>query len=244
MMIVLALILLCAGAALCWMAVRLYRLGRALGRERRENLRLRQLVAVGSQETTAEWERMQKIRHDLRHYIQMLEQQPGVDPALSAQWRQTLDRPLPPPGESWGIVLLSRYYEGRARELGVAADLHLETGPLQGPLLADVCLVLSNLLENAVEALEREGGGWLRARCRSAEGYLSLVVGNTSSAPLRAVNGRYLSSKAEGRFGVGLATVQDIACKYGGTAAFSADGAQFRASVFLPCPPAPPAEGR
>ena len=50
-------------------------------------------------------------------------------------------------------------------------------------LLPDVCLVLSNLLENAVEALQREGTGWLRARCRSAQGYLSLVVGNSSSAP-------------------------------------------------------------
>ena len=94
----------------------------------------------------------------------------------------------------------------------------------------------ANLLENAVEALQREGGGWLRARCISTEGYLSLVVGNASTARLRSVNGRYLSSKAEGRFGLGLATVQEIARKYGGRAEFTADGEQFLASVFLPCP--------
>ena len=62
------------------------------------------------------------------------------------------------------------------------------------------------------------------------------MVGNSSSAPLKSVNGRYLSSKAEGRFGIGLATVQDIARKYGGTAEFTADGHQFLASVFLPFP--------
>ena len=132
-------------------------------------------------------------------------------------------------------------------------DFRLEHLPVSEGQLPDVCLVLSNLLENAVEALRREGGGWLRARSTFADGYLTIVVGNSSSERLRRVNGRYLSSKAEGRFGVGLATVQEIARKYGGQAEFSADGKEFRAAVFLTCaspagqggasPPAAPPPG-
>ena len=99
-----------------------------------------------------------------------------------------------------------------------------------------MCLVLGNLLENSLEALEREGGGWLRARSVSASGYFSLVVGNTCTRPLRAVRGRYLSSKAPGRFGVGLETVREVAQRWGGQAQFSVKDGEFRASVFLPRP--------
>lgn len=236
MMEILVLLLFPAAGALCWLGSRLYRLRRELLRERRENLRLRQLVSLGSQEASAELKAVQKLWHDLRHYLQMMDGHPGKDMGLAAEWRQALERPMPSSGESWGIVALIRYYEERAEELGITADLRLETGVLREGLLPDVCLVLSNLLENAVEALQREGGGWLRARCRSTQGYLSLVVVNSSSAPLKSVNGRYLSSKAEGRFGIGLATVQDIARRYGGQAEFTSDGQQFRASVFLPLP--------
>lgn len=231
MMEILAFLLLPAAAAVCWLGRRLHRLRKDLRRERQENLRLRKMLTVGSREATAELEYMRRLRHDLRHYLQI-----AGSSAPSSELQAALERPMAAGGGSWVVSTLVSYYRSRAESLGFPADLQLEAGVLCEELLPDVCLVLSNLLENAVEALQREGGGWLRARCRSAQGYLSLVVGNSSSAPLKSVNGRYLSSKAEGRFGIGLATVQDIARKYGGTAEFTADGHQFLASVFLPFP--------
>lgn len=235
MMEILAFLLFPAAAALCWLGGRLYRLRKELQRERQENLRLRKMLTVGSREATVELEYMRRLRHDLRHYLQIADGRPGSS-APSSELQAALERPMAAGGGSWVVSTLVSYYRNRAESLGFPVDLQLEAGVLCEELLPDVCLVLSNLLENAVEALQREGGGWLRARCRSAQGYLSLVVGNSSSAPLKSVNGRYLSSKAEGRFGIGLATVQDIARKYGGTAEFTADGQQFRASVFLPFP--------
>ena len=94
--------------------------------------------------------------------------------------------------------------------------------------------IFSNLLENSLEALQREGGGWLRARSVSTSGYFSLVVGNSCTRPLRSLNGHYLSSKSPGRFGIGLATIQEVAQHYGGNAEFTVENGEFRASIFLP----------
>ena len=61
---------------------------------------------------------------------------------------------------------------------------------------------------------------------------LTIRIGLTH---LRRINGRYLSSKRGIRFGTGLSTVQGIVRRRGGRAEFTADGQQFRVSIFLPC---------
>ena len=139
-----------------------------------------------------------------------------------------------PGGEGWALSALEAHYRKRAQALGFQTDLHIvppqgwETG------IPDLCLVLSNLLENSLEALQREGGGWMRARSMSTAGYFSLVVVNSCTRPLRSFNGHYLSSKAPGRRGIGLDTVREVAQRWGGQADFKVENGEFRASVFLP----------
>ena len=223
------------GAALAVLAWRLLLAGRALRREQEENRRLRGLLQTGSRLAQADLEQLRRLRHDLRQYLILAEHSPlpgeGEAPELGAG--------CPPPAagrESWALSTLERYYLERAVSLGIQADLRILPPHAWEEATPDLCLVLSNLLENGLEALEREGGGWLRARSISASGYFSLVVGNSCTRPLRTVNGRYLSSKSPGRFGVGLETVREVAERYGGQAEFTVRDGEFRASVFLPRP--------
>ena len=202
------------------------RLRKTLRREREENQRLRRLLRVGSQAASTDLAQMKKLRHDLRQYLTLAE--------ASAVLRDAPD-PAPPVGEleSWAVSALKRHYLERAKVLGFQADLQITLPQTWEDAIPDVCLVLNNLLENAIEALQREGGGWLRAGSIATSVYFSLVVGNSCTKPLRTLGGRYLSSKAPGRFGIGLETVQEIAKRYGGLAEFTVENGAFRASVFL-----------
>lgn len=228
--------LLMAVGSLIW----LWHTQQALRREREENLRLREILQVGNEMARGDLKKMQKLRHDLRHYL-LLAGDTALPADTAAALRDALEADASiPGGESWAVSVLEQHYREQAQALGFQTDLHIV--PPQGweNGIPDLCLVLSNLLENSIEALQREGGGWLRARSMSTAGYFSLVVGNTCTRPLRAFNGRYLSSKAPGRLGIGLETVREVAQRWGGQADFYVENGAFRASVFLPRPNAVP----
>lgn len=164
---------------------------------------------------------LRRLRHDMRHYAITA----GAMSETAAS--QT--------GDS-AIGSLVEHYRRQAEDLGIAADLMLDLDGCGDEMLPDLCLVVSNLLENAVEALHGQKDGWLRARSCYTEGYITLVIGNSCAVPLRQHHGTYRSSKVRGRSGIGLATVYDVARHYGGRAVFTADGKQFMASVFLTRP--------
>lgn len=233
-LVILVLLLLAAAGALLGLQRKKKALAQTLAREQEENRRLRELLQMGSQMAQNDLAQLRRLRHDLRHYLLLAENPTAGTDAL----RQALED-LPPTGGNWAFSALERYYGEKARALSFQADLHISPPQDWEEVVPDLFLILSNLLENAIEALQREGGGWLRARSMCAPGYFSLVMGNTCTRPLQMANGRYLSSKAPGRFGVGLATVQDAARRHGGQASFTVEDGAFRAAVFLLRPPAP-----
>lgn len=234
---VMGIILLCLSMAgiILWLLWRLWHTREALRQQENENHRLRGLLQMGTQMAQTDLAQLRQLRHDLRQYLTATEN--ASLPAETAALQQALADPAAAPArENWVISVLERHYTEQARAQGFQADLRITPPHRWEQAVPDVCLVLSNLLENSLEALQREGGGWLRARSISTPGYFSLVVGNSCSQPLRTVNGRYLSSKAPGRFGIGLATVRKVAQRYGGQAEFTAENGEFLASVFLPRP--------
>ena len=215
-----------------YLLVQAFRIKKALLQEQEENCRLRELLQIGSEAASADLTQLKRVRHDLRQYLTLAES--AAAPAKTAALRDMVESAPPAvEWESWVISALERHYLERAKSLRIQADLRIAFPRSWKGAIPDLGLVLNNLLENAIEALQREGGGWLRARSIYTDGYFSLVVGNSCAEPLRTLGGRYLSSKSPGRFGIGLETVQEIAKRYGGQAEFTVENGEFRASVFL-----------
>lgn len=223
--------------ACLWLTFCLRKAFRALRTEHEENRQLRRMMEfwrLQSDSQSKSLDELRRTRHDLRHYLCALG---GARPPDSLRGLEEAPQKeqTPLPGD-WALSSMVSYYCSQAEHIGVQTDCRLDLRDIPGSYGADLYLIVGNLMENAVEALKREGGGWLRARSLSSPGWFSLVIGNSCSKPLHAKNGQYLSDKALGRLGIGLDTVRRTAERYGGKAQFTADGREFRASVFLPRP--------
>ena len=99
----------------------------------------------------------------------------------------------------------------------------------------DMCLVLSNLLENALEASLRAAPA-LRQICVTAylhaERLLLIEVENAYDGEVREKDGVFRSSKRKGN-GVGIRSVRHIAEKTGGANTFTYQNGTFTAKVML-----------
>jgi signal transduction histidine kinase len=90
---------------------------------------------------------------------------------------------------------------------------------------ADLCGVLSNLLENAVEACLRihTGRRTIRLGIRNMGDDLSIRIENNTDGYVKQNGDTFLSSKGEGRIGYGLSSVRAIVKRYDGTVTISWD---------------------
>ncbi len=182
-----------------------------------------------------------QARHDLRHHLNAIsalaqrEDWPALNGYL-AQVRESV------PSQELQLCLnpavdgVAGHYATLCRREQVAFTCKLDL-PRQLPVSEmDLCVVLSNLLENALEASAPlpEDRRHIRVQARlHKERLVLLMVENTYQGILtRQEDGLFLSSKRKGS-GVGLQSVQRIAEKNGGYCNFDIENGIFRAKIML-----------
>lgn len=122
---------------------------------------------------------------------------------------------------SGNIVIdsLIGYWYVEAKKVGIDFSVNLNI-PMEMPFRgADICLILGNLLENAVEAAQKaEGKKYIRLHMKYAKNNLLLFVENNYKGVLiKTKDKRLKSTKTDaGNHGVGLSSVYRIAAKYHG----------------------------
>ncbi|MEG0617223.1 MAG: GHKL domain-containing protein [Oscillospiraceae bacterium] len=129
------------------------------------------------------------------------------------------------------------YYAPAAKRLNATYDVRLAIPPEINFPDDELCILLSNLLENATEALSRQQQLPRKIYLRGdfQNGRLGIVLDNSYSGAITKRDDKYISSKHEG-FGFGISSVCAIVKKYGGLADFSADANTFHASIMIPIP--------
>ncbi|MCI8748078.1 MAG: GHKL domain-containing protein [Lachnospiraceae bacterium] len=123
---------------------------------------------------------------------------------------------------SGNIVIdsLVGYWHMRARKSGIVFEVKINIPMIMPFKGADVCLILGNLLENAVEAAQKaEGKRYIKIHMKYDKNNLLLHIANNYKGNLlRAKDSKLKSTKLDaGNHGVGLPSVYRVATKYHGT---------------------------
>ncbi len=179
--------------------------------------------------------------HDLRHHMRILreladqENWPRLTHYLAEFEPHMRERDITLWSDHPIADAVLNHYAAAARRLNVAFDVRFAVPPTLPIPNAELCILLSNLLENAIEAITRQSGGTRRLYLRGDvhDNQLRLVLDNTYTGELRQKNGIWLSTKHTGA-GLGISSVTSIVEKYGGLTDFSADGSVFHASLLIP----------
>ena len=181
-----------------------------------------------------------QARHDMRHLLNRLSAlaEDGDTERLKEYLQSTVSR-IP--------ALEMRFCENRAadsvvgyyRALADREDIPFSARldlPEKLPVdEVDLCLILSNLLENALEASQRTAPARRRIKITAylhSDNLVLMQVENTYDGTIREKNGIFQSSKRKGD-GIGLRSVCHIAEKSGGASTLTYQDGIFCAKVML-----------
>lgn len=185
-------------------------------------------------------EEARQARHDMRHQFNQISAlaEAGDLENLKSYLAKTVSR-IPNLDmcfcENRAADSVVGYYCAMAKrdEIPFRARLDLpETLPVDE---MDMCLVLSNLLENALEASLRTAPGRRQIEltaCVHADRILLIEVENAFDGEINEKNGVFRSSKRREN-GIGIQSVTHIAEKTGGTSTFTHQNGTFTAKVML-----------
>ena len=133
-------------------------------------------------------------------------------------------------------VIVSHFARYASKE-GIKLTLRLEVGADIKVPESDVCVILSNLLENALESCLRQDSGerFVMLSIGQKPSFLAINMENSTNGNLTQSNGMFISSKARDRKGYGLDSVRAIAGRYQGDADFQVDNQKkvFKSKVVL-----------
>lgn len=158
------------------------------------------------------YDSIRRTKHDLHHYIDAItafirtgQYEPAAD--ISSHARQGIGTALIFTGnETVDAIIYSKRL--LFKQIGAALSIDGLLPKVLDYDTADICIVLSNALENAAEAVavlpDKQRTVYLRFRF---QGWLLIIVENEINTLPKMTNGRYFSNKGEPLHGIGLDSI-------------------------------------
>lgn len=185
-------------------------------------------------------EQTRQARHDMRHHFHILQ---GL--AAQGKWENLTNYLNEAQGSIPAMELelckntavdgVAGYFSALYREHNIPLIFELDLPPQLPVPETELCCVLSNLLENAMEAGLKTAPERQQTKVQAylyADHMVLLSVENAYDEKIREKNGVFLSSKRPGE-GVGLQAVRHTAEKNGGYSRFHYQDGIFTANVIL-----------
>lgn len=203
----------------------------------REN-RLASLREVYYQGIRREQTQVRTLRHDLRNHLTVLQGlvEHGEREKVQAYLEQIVGSPaLQGSRQLCENEAANAVVSAKAEEMernGLIPDLQITLPPELPVADTDLCALLGNALDNAMEAAAKAGDKKIFMRCRTDKGMLMLKVRNALAGDER--EDLATTKPDQKHHGLGLAGMREIAARYGGILETSTDGGCFELLVCLP----------
>lgn len=223
-----------------------YRSSLVYGEEQRQMKRQLTMQVEHLRQINQKVEESAKLRHDFRHHLRTLMTLAGeghcekLENYIRGITEINEGTRIGRLTENLELDALVQYYSNLAQSDGIQFRARLSLPAVLHFPIVDLCGLLGNLLENAVEACQRQQDGdkTIFIAGRLQDGQLEFVVDNSFYGELKTRGGQYLSSKRNG-FGIGISSVLETVERYEGVINLYADDKGFHAEVSLPIGAAP-----
>lgn len=184
-----------------------------------------------------------RLRHDFRQHLRVLSGLAAKEDlnALTAYLHEMNGQQI----DEYRMIFanpslnaLAGYYDALACANGVVLEWRISLPEALKIPEAEMCVLLGNLLENAIEgAMTRpEGKRSACVICRISGDMLCLVVENGFDGHVRRMKEGFLSTKHPGQ-GYGLHSVRSTVARHQGTMSVETEDGLFRVSMLMNLPP-------
>ena len=185
-------------------------------------------------------------RHDIRHQLAVLKgYDTDGDHNNLSRYLDELTGNLPVPEtiycENYAVNAVINHHLHNTPDNDIRIDIKLNIPSATGKIPAmDLCIIMGNSLENALEACLRmeHGEKFIRARSLIQGDYITLVVENSFDGRWNEKDGVYFSRKREEETdtpieGIGIESVKSVCEKYDGRIVISVDGNVWKSSALV-----------
>ena len=188
------------------------------------------------------YRQMRGWRHDYRNHIQVMKSHAasGDMPAIAAYLDaldtelQTIDTAVKTGNKMTDAILNSKISLARAKKIDVLVEANIAVELKTSQL--DLCIILGNLLDNAIEACLPlpPGERVIRVYMEMKGAQLYMSCTNAAAAGKRQKeHGRFRSTKGGGH-GFGLPRMDAIVARYGGYISRNSEDGAFTTEILLP----------
>ncbi|MDP4092793.1 MAG: ATP-binding protein [Bacillota bacterium] len=185
------------------------------------------------------------IKHDIRHFIGVLRrltEEGSYDELkrfLSEYTEKTETDPLPVFCENVVANSILGYYSLKAKEGAIPFQCACSIPRQLYVSDSDLCVVLGNALENALEACRNvhdPSSRFISAEARIVNSQLLIKIQNSFNGRLNIQDGVYLSTKSEKFHGIGMRNINKVVEAYGGFVKTEYIGTVFTLMAAFPNP--------
>lgn len=186
-------------------------------------------------------EQTSRQRHDMRHHLLVIdnyiktENIQGLNEYIR-DYRSSLTPPADIFCDNLALNSLIGYYKELSENTGSAFSVSIS---LPKELILpdmDLCAIISNLLENAVEACMRMNSQdrFIHVKLSATTKFLlAIIIENSYEGEILRSGDLFISSKKKGRKGIGISSVLNIIEQYNGISKFEYQDQIFKVSILL-----------